>query len=73
MAPDLDEGGPALRYRAMLAFASTVSLASIVITFLVWLPKQDRPLGALVLLPVFIPYPLCVDVWASMAGGYEPV
>jgi len=53
--------------------ASTVSLASIVITFLVWFPKQDRPLGALVLLPVFIPYPLCVDVWASMAGGYEPV
>ena len=58
MAPDLDEGVSALCYRALLAFASTVSLASIVITFWLWFPKEDRPLGALVLLPVFIPYGL---------------
>src|SRR5262252_6418276 len=58
MAPDLGEGVPALHYRVVLAFASAVSLASIVITFLIWFPKEDRPLGALVLLPVFIPYVL---------------
>lgn len=40
----------------MVAFASTVSFASIVITFLVWFPKEDRPLGALVFLPVVLPY-----------------
>ena len=39
-----------------MAFASTVSFASIVITFLVWFPKEDRPLGALVFLPVVLPY-----------------
>ena len=58
MAPDLGEGVPALHYRVVLAFASAVSLASIVITFLIWFPKEDRALGALVLLPVFIPYVL---------------
>ena len=40
----------------MLAFASTVSFASIVITFLVWLPEEIRPFGALVFLPIFLPY-----------------
>src|SRR3974377_1359710 len=56
MAPDPGEGVSALRYRAVLAFASTVSFASMVITFLVWFPKEDRLFGALVMLPVFLPY-----------------
>lgn len=56
MAPGPGEGVFALRYRALLTFASTVSFASIVITFLVWVPEDIRPFGALVFLPVFLPY-----------------
>jgi len=58
MAPDPGDGVPALRYRALLAVASAVSFASIVIIFLAWFPKEDRPFGALVMLPVFLPYAL---------------
>jgi hypothetical protein len=74
------EGVSALRYRALLAFASTVSFASIVITFLVWLPEEIRPFGALVFLPVFLPYAIIPFLlysrqlrsglsWAMTMGG----
>lgn len=57
MPPELGEGASALRYRTVLAFASAVSFVSIVLTFLVWFPKEESPLLAvLVLLPVFFPY-----------------
>ena len=57
MTPELDEGVSAYRYRSVLAFASAVSFVSIVITFLAWFPKdENRLLGVLVLLPVFVPY-----------------
>jgi hypothetical protein len=57
MTPELDEGVPAFRYRSVLAFASAVSFVSIVITFLAWFPKdENRLLGVLVLLPLFVPY-----------------
>ena len=57
MTPELDEGVPAFRYRSVLAFASAVSFVSIVVTFLAWFLKdENRLLGVLVLLPVFVPY-----------------
>ena len=57
MTPELDEGVSAFRYRSVLAFASAVSFVSIVITFLAWFPKyENRLIGVLVLLPVFVPY-----------------
>jgi len=56
MAPDQGEDASALRYRALLAFASAVSFASIVITVIVWVPEEIRAFGLLVFLPVFLPY-----------------
>ena len=57
MTPESDVGVPASRYRPVLTFASAVSFACIVITFLAWFPKEEsRLLGVFVLLPVFLPY-----------------
>src|SRR5258705_3585407 len=57
MGPELGEGGPAFRYREMLACASAVSLVSVLLIYWVWLPKvESRLLGSLALLPVVLPY-----------------
>jgi hypothetical protein len=57
MAAELDEAGPAFRYREMLACASAASLVAVLLIFWAWFPKDEsRLLGLLVLLPVFLPY-----------------